>query len=98
MKPGKASLSDLIANVNKGVYVTSWLGGNSDPTSGEFSLGLRGHLVKKGKLDAAVGEMNVTGNVLQLFEKLAVVGGDVWKYGSLKAPSLVFEGVSFSGA
>jgi PmbA protein len=98
VKPGKASLSDLIANVNKGVYVTSWLGGNSDPTSGEFSLGLRGHLVKKGKLDAAVGEMNVTGNVLQLFEKLAVVGGDVWKYGSLRAPSLVFDGVSFSGA
>jgi PmbA protein len=98
VKPGKASLPDLIANVNKGVYVTSWLGGNSDPTSGEFSLGLRGHLIKKGKLDAPVGEMNVTGNVLQLFEKLAVVGGDVWKYGSLRAPSLVFEGVSFSGA
>jgi PmbA protein len=54
--------------------------------------------VKKGKLDAPIGEMNVTGNVLQLFEKLAVVGGDVWPYGSLRTPSLVFDDVSFSGA
>ncbi len=98
VKPGKAALSEMIANVDKGIYVTSWLGGNSDSTSGEFSLGLRGHLIKKGKLDAPVAEMNVTGNVLQLFSKLAVVGGDVWKYGSVKTPSLVFDGVSFSGA
>jgi hypothetical protein len=84
VKPGKGSLSDLIANVDKGVYVTSWLGGNSDSTSGEFSLGLRGNLITKGKLGAPVAEMNVTGNVLQLFSRLAVVGGDVWKYSSVQ--------------
>jgi PmbA protein len=98
VKPGKGSLSDLIANVDKGVYVTSWLGGNSDSTSGEFSLGLRGNLITKGKLGAPIAEMNVTGTVLQLFSRLAVVGGDVWKYSSVRTPSLVFDGVSFSGA
>jgi PmbA protein len=98
VKPGSGSLEDLIANVDKGIYVTSWLGGNSDSTSGEFSLGLRGNLIKKGKLDAPVSEMNVTGSLLELFSKLAVVGDDVWDYSSIRTPSLVFDGVSFSGA
>ena len=98
VKPGSGTLDDLIANVDKGIYVTSWLGGNSDSTSGEFSLGLRGNLIEKGKLGAAVGEMNVTGDLLDLFSKLVVVGGDVWKHSSIRTPSLVFDGVSFSGA
>jgi PmbA protein len=98
VKPGKGDLASLMAAAGEGVYVTSWLGGNSDPTSGEFSLGLRGHLVEKGKLGAPVGEMNVTGNLLELFSRLVRVGGDPWTYGTLHSPTLVFEGVSFSGA
>jgi len=98
VKPGKGDLAALVADAREGVYVTSWLGGNSDSTSGEFSLGLRGHLIEKGKLGAPVGEMNVTGNLLELFSRLVKVGGDPWKHGSLHSPTLVFEGVSFSGA
>ena len=37
IKPGTRSLEELIAAVGKGIYVTSWLGGNSDGTTGEFS-------------------------------------------------------------
>ena len=80
-----------------GVYVTSWLGGNSDSTTGDFSLGMRGHLIEKGKIGAPIGEMNVTGNLLELFGRLAEVGGDPWPFGSMSVPTLVFEGVQFSG-
>ena len=34
----------------------------------------------------------------QLFARLVRVGGDPWTYGTLHSPTLVFEGVSFSGA
>lgn len=98
VKPGTGDLAAILKDVGEGIYVTSWLGGNSDSTSGEFSLGLRGHLVHEGQLGAPVGEMNVTGNLLELFGKLARVGGDPWTYGTLHTPTLVFEGVSFSGA
>lgn len=96
--PGKGDLESIVADVGKGIYVTSWLGGNSDSTSGEFSMGLRGHLIEKGKIGAPVGEMNITGNVLDVFSRLTRVGGDPWTYGSVHVPTLVFEGVSFSGA
>lgn len=96
--PGKGSLNDLIGGVDKGVYVTSWLGGNSDSTSGEFSLGLRGLLIENGKLGGPVGEMNITGNVTDLFSQLSAVGDDVWTYGMVRSPTMVFDGVSFAGA
>ena len=98
VRPGKGDLNSMVADAGKGIYVTSWLGGNSDSTSGEFSLGLRGHLIEGGKITASVGEMNVTGNLLELFSKLRKVGGDPWTYGSMHTPTLVFEDVSFSGA
>jgi len=98
VRPGKGDLAAILKDVGTGIYVTSWLGGNSDSTSGEFSLGLRGHLVEKGAIGAPVGEMNVTGNLLALFSRLVRVGGDPWTYGTLHSPTLVFEGVSFSGA
>jgi PmbA protein len=88
----------LIAAAKDGVYVTSWLGGNMDPTTGDFSLGARGHLIEGGALGAPVGEMNVTGNIVDLFVHLVELGNDPWKYSSTLAPTLVFEGVSFSGA
>jgi PmbA protein len=95
---GAKPLRDLIADAGDGIYVTSWLGGNSDATTGDFSLGLRGHRIENGKIGAPIGEMNVTGNLPALFAKLTALGNDPYPYSSLRAPTLVFEDVQFSGA
>ena len=88
----------LLKEVGNGVYVTSWLGGNADQTTGDFSLGLRGHMIENGEIGRPVGEMNVTGNLRDLFSQLELVGSDVYQYSSTLTPSLVFGGVDFSGA
>ena len=98
VKPGEGSLQDLLAAAGEGFYVTSWLGGNADNTTGEFSLGLRGHMIRKGQIAEPVGEVNVTGNLRELFANLAAVGNDPWPYSSLRTPSMLFDKVSFSGA
>jgi PmbA protein len=95
---GKMSLEELLGAVGDGVYVTSWLGGNADNTTGDFSLGLRGHMIENGQIGRPVGEMNVTGNLLDLFSRLEMVGNDVYPYSSTLSPSLVFTDVDFSGA
>lgn len=95
---GDKSLEQLLAEIGDGVYVTSWLGGNADSTTGDFSLGLRGHIVENGKVGRPVGEMNVTGNLKDLFARLEMVGNDPYPYSSTLAPSLVFTDVDFSGA
>ncbi len=95
---GTRSIDELLLDVGAGIYVTSWLGGNADSTTGDFSLGLRGHLVENGEIGAPVGEMNVTGNLVELFARLQLVGNDVYPYAATLSPSLVFADVDFSGA
>jgi PmbA protein len=98
MELGQKDLSGLISDLPEGILITSWLGGNSDGATGDFSLGVRGHLIEDGEIGAPVSEMNVTGNLLTLFQSLVAVGNDPWKFSPLKAPTLVFEDVNFSGA
>lgn len=96
--PGELSLEGLLQEVGSGVYVTSWLGGNADQTTGDFSLGLSGHMIENGEIGRPVGEMNVTGNLRDLFNQLELIGNDVYRYSATLSPSLVFGGVDFSGA
>ena len=95
---GELSLQELLAEAGDGVYVTSWLGGNADGTTGDFSLGLRGHMIENGQIGRPVGEMNVTGNLQDLFSRLEALGNDPYPYSTTLAPSLVFADVDFSGA
>ncbi len=97
IEPGDQSLSELLSDAGEGVYVTSWLGGNADGTTGDFSLGLRGHMIENGEIGRPVGEMNVTGNLRDLFARLEAVGNDPYPYSSTLAPSLMFSAVDFSG-
>lgn len=95
---GALSLEELVREVGEGIYVTSWLGGNADGTTGDFSLGLRGHVIENGAIGRPVGEMNVTGNLRKLFGRLELIGNDVYPYATILSPSLAFTGVDFSGS
>lgn len=95
---GTRGLDSIIADAGRGVYVTSWLGGNANTTTGDFSLGLRGHVIENGTIGRPVGEMNVTGNLQTLFQDIAEIGNDPWPFSPIRSPTLVFEAVQFSGA
>lgn len=95
--PGDKSRDAIIAGVERGVLVTGILGGNSDTTRGDFSHGIQGFAIEKGKLGGPVGEMNVSGDHSKLWDRLVEVGDDPYPWSSLKAPTLVFDGVSVSG-
>jgi PmbA protein len=96
-KLGPRSQPELLAALGEGVLVTGFLGGNSNGTTGDFSLGVRGFRVRGGKLAEPVGEMNVSGNQLELWRRLVAVGNDPYRYSSMRTPTLVFEGVQFAG-
>jgi hypothetical protein len=41
--------------------------------------------------------MNVSGNVLEILHQYAESADDVWTWGATRTPSLLFDGVQFSG-
>jgi PmbA protein len=96
-KLGAKDRDGLLSEVKEGIYVTGFLGGNSNGTTGDFSVGAQGFRIRGGLLAEPIGEMNVSGNHLELWQRLAAVGNDPYPYSSGRAPTLVFEGVQFAG-
>lgn len=97
MTAGDKELEGLVADVEQGILVTGFNGGNCNSSTGDFSYGIEGFLIEGGKLTQPVNEMNITGNMLELWQSLVAVGNDARLSSSWRIPSLAFEGVSFSG-
>ncbi len=94
---GNRPIEDITKNIEKGILVTSFIGGNSNPTTGDFSYGVMGLLIEKGKIIKPVNEMNITGNIEELWGKLVEVGNDPYPYSSWRTPSVHFSDIHFSG-
>jgi PmbA protein len=94
---GSKGRAELLRDMGEGILVTGFLGGNSNGTTGDFSLGVRGYRVRSGQVAEPVGEMNVSGNQLELWNRLAAVGDDPYPYSAMRTPTLVFDGVQFAG-
>ncbi|MDR1406060.1 MAG: TldD/PmbA family protein [Prevotellaceae bacterium] len=94
---GSSNLDALVAQQKKGILVTGFNGGNSNSSTGDFSFGVEGFLIENGKPVQPVSEMNITGNMLSLWESLAEIGNDAYLNDSWRMPSMVFDKVSFSG-
>jgi PmbA protein len=94
---GARSHEQILASIDKGIWVTGFNGGNSNSSTGDFSFGIEGFLIEKGKLSKPVNEMNITGNLLTLWNNILEIGNDPRPNSSIKIPALLFKDVDFSG-
>ena len=97
MPLGTKDAEGLAGSVDKGILVTGFNGGNCNATTGDFSYGIEGFLIEKGKKTQPVSEMNITGNMLNLCSNFVEAGNDIRLSSSLRIPSLLFDNVDFSG-
>lgn len=95
---GDRDVHGLIADVGDGILIDRFLGGNSNGTSGEFSFGCAGRMIRNGQLAEPVAELNLAGNLADLFMGLVAVGNDPNPNSSAGCPSIVLEGMQISGA
>jgi PmbA protein len=96
-KLGAKSQQELLRDVKDGLFITSFLGGNSNAGTGDFSIGVTGFLVRGGTIAEPVAEMNLSGNHLEFWKKLVALGNDPFPYSAQRTPTLVFENVSVAG-
>lgn len=97
MQMGDKDQNQLVSSINKGILVTGFNGGNSNSTTGDFSFGVEGFLIENGKIAQPVSEVNITGNLLTLWDNLVEAGNDPRQSSSWRIPSLLFKDVNFSG-
>ena len=95
--PGTRGVQEIIKDLGRCILITGFIGGNSNSTTGDFSIGIIGKLFDQGEFVQNVAEMNMAGNHLTFWNKLIELGNDPFKYSQLMSPSLVFDEVVIAG-
>ncbi len=94
---GAQSLEGLCAAAGRAILVSEFIGGNSNSTTGDFSLGLRGFLVEGGKRAAPVAELNIAGNHRELWKTIQALGDDPYPHSAQLTPSVLFAAMPIAG-
>lgn len=95
--PGTRSVDEIIRDLKRCILITGFIGGNSNQTTGDFSVGVIGKLYEKGAFVCNVAEMNMADNHLSFWNKLSEVANDPWIYSQAVLPSMVFDDVVVAG-
>lgn len=97
-KEHTADFQGLIKHIDKGLYVTETMGMHTaNPISGEFSVGASGLWIENGEVKHPAKEAVISGNILDLFKSVMLIGDDLRFYGNIGAPSLLIEEIDISG-
>ncbi len=91
--PGTESRQSLLARYDETVLVTGFLGGNCNEVTGDFSFGIEGQLYVKGTRTQGIAGMNITGNMLQLWQNVCAIANDTERTFDGYFPTLFFEGI-----
>lgn len=95
--PGVRSVEEIIRDLNRCILISDFIGGNSNSTTGDFSVGVIGRLYEKGNFVCNIAEMNIADNHLNFWNKLIEVANDPWIYSQGRLPSLVIDNVVVAG-
>jgi PmbA protein len=97
LKSGERSVEQIMRDLGRGIFITDFIGGNANVTSGDFSMGISGFLFENGTAVQPISEMNLAGNHLTFWSKLVEAADDPWLHNEWRIPSLVFRDVVVSG-
>jgi PmbA protein len=98
IKNGTLPADMITSYVEKGVLINEVMGiHTANPISGDFSVGVNGFLIEKGKKTIPVKGIAIAGNIMTLFNRIVEVGSDLRFFGKIGAPSLMIEEMDISG-
>jgi PmbA protein len=98
LENGVTPAKELLADIDRGIFITDVMGMHTaNPISGDFSVGASGFYVDNGVIAYPVKEIALSGNILELFAAVELVGDDLRFFGSVGAPSLRIAALDVSG-
>ena len=76
IEPGDVSLNEMLADIEEGVYVKDWYGGQTSLEMFTFSAG-EAYMIRSGKLAELLRPVVLTGNVFTTLERIDAIGKDL---------------------
>ena len=90
---GCKTRDEVLRTMGCGILVTGFNGGNSNTSTGDFSYGIEGFAFRDGRITHPVREMLVTGNFIDLWNKIVLMADDARLCMSKSVPTLAFENI-----
>ncbi len=97
LKGGGYPPDQIIASIDKGLYVVELIGFGVNTVTGDYSRGAVGLWIEKGKFVHPVQEVTIAGNLHEMLKNIDMVGNDVTFIGSIEAPTLKISNMVISG-
>ena len=93
MEPGTDSPAALMADIERGVYLTELIGQGVNGVTGDYSRGAGGFLIENGRITRPVSEITVAGNLKDMFAAL-IPADDLEFIRALNVPTLRIDGMT----
>jgi PmbA protein len=97
-EPGEVAPDEILAGVERGLYVTDLIGFGVNVVTGDYSQGAVGHWIEKGRLTHPVSEVTIAGNLGEMLKDVDAVGNDLVFRGSSASPTLRIRQMTVSGS
>ncbi len=92
------NFKDLAGMIDRGIYVTETMGMHTaNPISGEYSVGVSGLWIENGAIAYPVKEAVISGNILDLFRNIIMIGEDIRFYGNIGTSYVLAGNIDISG-
>jgi PmbA protein len=98
VEAGPLSPEEVVAAVDDGFYVVETMGFGVNPVTGDWSKGAAGLWIRDGRLDHAVQEVTVAGNLREMLRGVEAVGNDLVHRDRCAAPTLRIARMTVSGS
>ncbi|APH55580.1 Microcin-processing peptidase 1 (PmbA) [Granulibacter bethesdensis] len=97
LEAGMLSPMALMADISEGLYITETMGPGVNLTTGDYSRGCAGFMIRNGALAEPVAEITIAGHLLSMFAELTPAD-DLRFRGSVDAPTVRIDGMMVAGA
>lgn len=91
-------LEAMLRKMGTGLLVTELIGQGVNYVTGDYSRGAFGYWVEGGKIQHAVQEITIAGNLADMFRQIVAVGSDAMARGAKRTGSILIEEMSIAGA
>lgn len=96
LEPGTETPKGLIAQIDRGIFLTGLIGMGVNGVTGDYSRGAEGFLIEQGEVTVPVSEVTIAGNLIDMFARLVPADDLEIRYGT-DAPTIIIEGMTLAG-
>lgn len=91
------NLDAMLRKMGTGLLVTELIGQGVNYVTGDYSRGAFGYWVENGKIQHAVEEITIAGNLKEMFAQIVAIGADTITRGSKTTGSILIERMAIAG-